>query len=51
MPSRGLKSLVQVMVSLNRLRRALELKGKQLDVSILHLSLVELVSTSNVRTH
>lgn len=43
--------MVRVVVLVNRLRRGLELKAELLDVGILHLGLVELASTSNVRTH
>ena len=43
MPIGGLRLLLQVVVSLNRLRRAFELEGKLSDVGILHLGLVELV--------
>ena len=42
MTSGGLRLLLQVVASLNRLRRAFELEGKPLDVGILHLGLVEL---------
>ena len=41
-PSRGFKSLVRVIVLLNRVRCALEPEGKLLGVSILHLGLVEI---------
>ena len=37
MPSGGLKSLVRVVVSLNRLQRALEPEGNLLDYGILRL--------------
>ena len=41
MPSGESRSLVRAAVSLNQLRHGLELGGKLLDVSILHLGLVE----------
>ena len=42
MTSGGLRSLVRIVVSLNRLRSALELEGKLLDVGIIYLGLIEL---------
>ena len=38
-------------MSLNQLRGDLELEGRLLDASILHLGLVKLVLASNVRIH